>query len=147
MMRFIVAVILLISLIGCSSYTPQYVYTGGQMIPGRLISLSDGSLIPLQIELSNGQGQVFGTHPTTGEVFNGSYVGVADVRYTEYTTDNETTQAVEVSTSVPASAILLGDQGTVINILLHIKPGTAFIAPIGYGEGTDNHGEKYNLQF
>ncbi len=149
-MRSVAALLLALTLAGCA--VGGNIYSGGQMIPGRLVNLGDGALIPLQIELSTGQGRVFGTHPKTGEVFSGNYTAIPDTRVTQYSKDTllgpqTTQQAVEVSTSVPATVLLLGDQGTVINLSLRIKPGNAYVLPIGYGEGTDNKGGKYNLQF
>jgi hypothetical protein len=150
-MRFVASLCVLITIAGCA-VGGAYNYTGGQMIPGRLISLADGTLIPLQLELSTGQGRVSGINPKTGEAYSGNYTAIEDTKYTQYTRETllgsvNTQQAVEVSSSVPATAILVGDKGTVINLTMRIKPGNSSIAPIGYGEGTDNKGVKYNFQF
>ena len=149
-MKYFGIVILLISLVGCAP--ANYQYSGGQMIPGQLISLEDGVLLPLQIELSTGQGKVNATNPKTGEVLGGKYTAIPETKYVQYSTNTwlgpqDTQQAVEISSSVPATAVLVGDKGTVINLTMRIKPGNGSVAPIGYGEGTDNKGRKYNCQF
>ncbi len=150
LMRFVAVLILSASLTACAM--GPYMYSGGQMIPGRLVNLTDGTIIPLQLELSTGQGRMGGTNPKTGEVFDGNYTAIPETKYTQVSQPGflgfETThQSVEVSASVPATAILIGNQGTVINISVRIKPGDANTRPIGYGEGTDNKGGKYNFQF
>jgi hypothetical protein len=149
-MRLVAVLLTVLSLTGC--VTPGLQYSGGQMIPGRLVSLADGALIPLQIELSTGQGRITGNNLRTGELFNGDYTAIPDTRYTQYSKDTflgtqEIQQAVEVGSSVPATAILIGDKGTVINITMRIKPGNGYVKPIGYGEGSDNKSVKYNFQF
>lgn len=127
-------------------------YSGGEMIPCRLISLSDGTLFPTQIELSTGSGRITSTNPKSGETFYGNYTAISDDRYTQYSKETfwgtETTQqAIERSSSVPATAILVGDKGTVINIKMRIKPGNSQVLPIGHGDAEDNKGGKYNFQF
>jgi hypothetical protein len=150
MMR-IAIVILALAVTGCA-VGPYYSYTGGEMIPGRLISLEDGHLIAIQIELSTGAGKIIATDQKTGEIFSGNYTAVSEDKYIQYTRETfwgteRTQQAIEASSSVPATAILVGDKGTVINISMRIRPGGRNTLPIGYGEGLDNKGNKYNFQF
>lgn len=151
-LKLLSLILVAIVISGCATGGYKYQYAGGQMIPGRLISLSDGTLIPMQIELSTGQGAITASNPKNGEVFNGNYTAIPETKYVQYSRETflgaqNTQQAVEVSSSVPATAIIVGDKGTVINITLRIKPGNNHVAPIGYGEGTDNNGGKYNFQF
>ena len=47
-------ILLIISLGGCAVPTNQV----GDMIPGRIISLSKGTLLPMQIQLSYGSGKM-----------------------------------------------------------------------------------------
>lgn len=148
-MRFTVVLLMATLLTGCAVGNQ---YTGGQMIPGRLISLADGTLIPVQLELSYGSGRMTAINSATGETFTGNYTAVREDKYIQYSKETfwgteNAGQAVEVSSSVPATAILVGNKGTVINIKMHIKPGDNQVLPIGYGDGEDNKGGKYNFQF
>src|SRR5512138_2065231 len=147
-MRSLAVLLVAFILAGCA-IGPD-IYSGGHMIPGRLVDLSTGALIPLQLELSTGQGRVAGSHPKTGELFSGNYTAIPETKVVQYTRDTwlgpqTTQQAVEMSASVPATAILIGDKGTVINLSIRIKPGNAHVLPIGFGDGADNKGGKYNL--
>jgi hypothetical protein len=106
----------------------------------------------MQIELSTGAGKITAVDQKTGETFSGNYTAVSEDKYIQYTRDTfwgpeRTQQAIEASSSVPATAILVGDKGIVININMRIRPGDRNTLPIGYGEGVDNKGKKYNFQF
>lgn len=143
-MRFFIA-LFLVSLAGCAAPTHQ----AGDMIPGRIISLSKGTLLPMQIQLSYGSGRMTAVNPATGESFEGNYTAIQDTKHVQYSRptllgNQETHQAVESSTSVPASAVLVGNKGTVLSIKMQIKAGNP---PIGFGEAVDNKGDKYNVQF
>lgn len=149
-MRRAVILFSLLSLTGCAvGQVNRY----GEMIPGRLISLADGTLIPVQLELTTGSGRITAIHPTTGETFTGTYTAISEAKSTQYTKETfwggteQTQQAVETSASVPATAVMVGNKGMVINIKMRVKPGNARILPIGYGEAEDNKGGKYNFQF
>lgn len=131
---------------GCAVGTQ---YTVGDMIPGRIISLSTGTLYPMQIQLSYGSGRMTATNSTTGEYFEGTYTAISDARSVQYSRptllgEQETYQAVEKSNATPASAVLVGNKGTILNIKMQIQAGNP---PIGYGEAEDNKGGKYNVQF
>jgi hypothetical protein len=147
----VVTLLLVLLLTACAS-GPTYHYRGGEMIPGRLISLADGTLLPMQLELSTGSGRITAFNPVTNEKFSGNYTAVSEDKYIQYSKPSfwgseNTVQAVEMSSSVPATAIIVGDQGTVINIRIRIRPGNAHVLPIGYGDAEDNKGVKYNFQF
>ncbi len=144
-----VSVLFAILLSGCAV---GHSYVAGTMIPGRIVSLSSGIIYPMQIQLSQGSGKMTATNPTTGEYFEGTYTAVVGTRYTQYSKETfwgtETTQkAIETNTAVPASAVLVGNKGTVLNIKMLIQAGNQQRLPVGYGEAEDNKGEKYNIQF
>lgn len=50
----------------------------------------------------------------------------------------------QVSNVAPAQATLVGNKGTVITLNMQIQAGNP---PVGIGEGQDNHGKKYTIQF
>jgi len=78
---------------------------------------------------------------TTPGRFGSTNVDVA-ASGTEDTTSISTTS--RAPTKASALATLIGDMGTVIEIRMLIRPG---LRPHGYGDGTDNHGRRYQLQF
>lgn len=140
-----ILLLLIIFLSGCAVPTNKV----GDMIPGRIISLSKGTLLPMQIQLSYGSGKMTATNPTTGESFEGNYTAIQDTKAVQYSKptlfgDQETHQSFERSTTSPTSAVLVGNKGTVMNIKMQIQAGNP---PIGFGEAEDNKGEKYNVQF
>jgi hypothetical protein len=121
----------------------------GTYIPGRMVSLVDGKIIPLQVQLSYGSGQMNGTDPATGETFTGTYTAIQETSTNQVSTpsfwgDQDTAQEVKTSDVAQASAVLVGNKGTVFNIKMTVKAGNP---PIGFGEATDNAGKKYNVQF
>jgi len=122
------------------------------MYPGKIIKLSTGLTLPMQYELSSGQGRMTAQNPKTGENFDGTYTAIAETKVTQFSHTNfwgtkKDQQAVEVSNVVPGSVVLVGDKGTVIKFDIKVQPGNRYRLPIGYGEGEDNHGKKYHLQF
>ncbi len=122
----------------------------GDMLSGKIIRLSTGLILPMQIQLSrNGAGQMTATNPKTGELFDGTYRAISENKTIQYSKNSfwgntKTETAQEVSNMVPASAVLIGNKGTVLNIQMKIQPGNP---PIGYGEAQDNKGRKYSVQF
>ena len=62
-----VSVLFAILLSGCA--VGHYNYDAGDMIPGRIVSLSSGIIYPMQIQLSRGSGKMTATNPTDGRVF------------------------------------------------------------------------------
>ena len=109
------------------------------MLPGKIISLSDGTTLPMQIQTSYGSGKMTAYNPKTGENFEGTYTGVFNTTYSQASvwSGGQTTTGTlrETSNSVPASAVLVGDKGTVLNIRMLIQAGWR---PIGFGEAEDN---------
>ncbi len=102
-------------------------YREGDMLPGKIIKLTNGVVFPMYIAYSYGTGRMTATDPETGEVFEGTYTGVRD----------------GFSNTATATAVLLGTNGTVLNIRMKIQIGNP---PVGYGEGEDNKGRKYHIQ-
>lgn len=141
-----VSVLFAILLSGCATGPVNY---AGKMIPGRIVSLSDGRVYPMQIEVTQGSGKMTATNPTTGEYFEGTYTAVRETRQIQYSKPGflgaeETQTAVEISNTAPLSAVLVGNKGTVLNIKMQVQAGNP---PIGYGDAEDNKGGKYNVQF
>jgi hypothetical protein len=124
-------------------------YAVGNMLPGRITCLSDGKVYPALVEISYGSGKMTATDPNTGEYFEGTYTAILDQRVTQHSRETfwgteNAGQSVETSGVAQASAVLVGNKGTVLNIKMQVKPGSP---PIGYGEAEDNKGKKYNVQF
>jgi type IV pilus biogenesis protein CpaD/CtpE len=145
-MRMVVA-ILAILLAGCATEPDPYAM--GNMLPGKIISLSDGTIFPAQAEISSGSGRMTATNPVTGEVFEGRYTAIQENKVIQHVDNSfwgngDTSQAVETSDIAHGSAVLVGTKGTVLNIKLEVKAGHP---PIAYGDGEDNTGKKYNVQF
>jgi hypothetical protein len=99
------------------------------MIPGKLYSLKDGSVITCNLEYSTGQGKIEAKNPQTGEVFTGNYtvIFVSDIM-------------------ARGRGMMKGDKGTVIFITIECSRGTAWNFPVAYGDGEDNNGLKYQYQ-
>jgi hypothetical protein len=101
----------------------------------------------MQIELSYGSGSMSATDPVTGEVFNGTYTAILETHVIQHQSTSlfgSDATVTDTSGVAQGSAVLVGNKGTVLNLKLHIKPGTQ---PSGFGEAEDNHGKKYNVQF
>lgn len=138
-------VALALLLAGCATNP----YTLGSYIPGRIISLSDGKILPMQIQLSYGTGKMTAVNPDTGEFFDGTYTAIQETKSSQVSRptwlgDQETASEVTTSDLAQASAVLVGNKGTVLDIKMQIKAGSP---PIGFGEATDNAGKKYRVQF
>jgi hypothetical protein len=124
-------------------------YRAGSFIPGRIVSLSDGKILPMQIELSYGTGRMTAVNPETGEAFDGTYTAINETKSSEVSRptffgDQETASETTTSDIAQGSAVLVGNKGTVLSIKMQIKAGSP---PIGFGEATDNAGKKYHVQF
>lgn len=123
--------------------------TLGTMIPGRMTAMTDGRVLPLQIEVTTGSGKITATDPKYAETLSGAYTAMLETKVMQHTQstlfgDQVTGQTVETSGLATGSAVLVGDKGHVINLTMTIQPGNP---PHGFGEGVDNKGGKYNLQF
>ena len=154
MKKMIISITLLSLLFAGCAVVPQ-TQTGPIMIPGRMFNLKDGTEFVLAIERSSGIGIMTARNLVTGEQFAGNYTamltdgGVSTSTYN----NNWGFDAGTVTTNTPGTkavgkGILRGDRGTVISISMDIKPSyKAHINPSGFGDGTDNTGTRYQLQF
>jgi hypothetical protein len=136
----ILSVALAISLVGC-----------GVMLPGKMYSTSDGTESRFEIQTSHGSGDMTAFSPKTGERFTGQYTGTytgggsALVSTFNFQTGATSTGTVYMPPSgANARGILRGDKGTVIEVYLDIQTG---LRPRGHGEGIDNKGNRYQIQF
>lgn len=139
----------------------------GTILPGKLYSLHDGVVMEFQIERSYGTGGMYAQNIKTGESLSGQYTGTYKGGGTATTfgsggytgsTSNYTTGAMyqhsgQVNTTsttfIPptdatARGVLIGNKGTIIELYMEIRPG---IVPKGHGEGIDNKGNRYQVQF
>jgi hypothetical protein len=141
-MRIVVCLLALL-LSGCATEG----YAPGTMLPGRIISLADGTTLPMQYEFTSGSGKMTATNPVTAEFFQGTYTAVLETRVHTHQSNslfgNDDT-SVETADVAQGSAVLVGNKGTVLNLKLQVKVGNP---PSGFGEGEDNKGVKYNVQF
>jgi len=134
-------------LAGCATEPDPYGL--GSMLPGKIVCLSDGTVFPAQVEITTGSGRMMATNPVTGEVFEGRYTALQENKIHQnvdnsFWGNGDTSQSVEISDIAHASAVLVGNKGTVLNIKMEVKAGHP---PIAFGEAEDNKGVKYNVQF
>lgn len=121
------------------------------MIDGKMISMKDGTEYKFQIERSRGSGALKAWNPVTGEALTGQYTGKYTGGGATFGTvrNTATGQTSNVTLSRPPSGaeamgFMRGDKGTVIEVALDIVPG---LMPRGWGEGRDNAGNRYQIQF
>lgn len=141
-------------LAGCAT-GPQPV-SGPVMIPGRIYCLKDGAELQFAIERSSGQGMMTALNPVTGERFTGTYSAMVtegggveqSTIANNWGTTTGTVSKTTLATKAIGRGVLRGDKGTVISLTMDIKPSYhPAINPSGFGEGTDNNGLKYQIQF
>ena len=99
--------------------------------------------------MSHPTGTMTGIDPVTGEQFSGNYTFIVETKVVRQSQpgllfDEDTSRAVQTSNVAPGTAVLVGDKGTVINLTITAKAGSP---PVGLGNGEDNKGRKYTLQF
>lgn len=154
MKKILIPILISILLAGCQS-----------MLPGKLYSLQDANVMDFEIQTSYGTGDMTAYNHKTGERFTGQYTGtykgggtatsLGGGRYSgsSYSSGTISQHSGRVSstatTFIPPSdatarGVLMGDKGTVIELYMEIRPG---IVPKGHGEGIDNHGNRYQVQF
>lgn len=146
--------VLLALLSACASGPPPV--TGPVMIPGRIYCLKDGSELQFAIERSSGLGTMTAFNPVTGERFTGTYSAMItegggveqSTMANTWGTTTGTMSTVKAATKAEGRGVLRGDKGTVINLRMDIRPSYhPQINPSGFGEGTDNNGLGYQVQF
>lgn len=141
------------------------------MLDGKMYALGEQpTTLAFAIELSRGHGKMTAHNPITGEKFEGTYSAVfhrngGPTAVVIAPASNAPTplergiaqgsaQGAAIATATrPTRAtgkgVLIGDMGTTIEIALDITPG-GFLPgthPHGVGEGVDNKGRRYQVQF
>jgi hypothetical protein len=127
-----------------------------ERLSGRIYSLADGVVFPMEIETSYGHGAIRCDNPATGEHFEGTYSGVsggasgigtsttyASLRGVHGSATGWSGVFVQ-SLKANATALLIGDRGTILDCHMDIQCG---IRPHGVGVCADNTGKTYQLQF
>jgi hypothetical protein len=141
-------------LAGCAVGPPPV--SGPVMIPGRIYCLKDGTEFQFAIERSSGQGMMTALNTVTGERFTGTYSAMVtegggveqSTIANNWGTTTGTVSKTTLATKAIGRGVLRGDKGTVISFAVDIKPSYhPAINPSGFGEGTDNNGLKYQIQF
>ena len=110
---------------------------------GRLVSLQDGAVIPLQMQFTTMGGHMVGSHPGTGETFEGDYTATPE----RATARAGHTNVEAQSLTAPGSGVLVGNKGTVLDCQLMINAGSIVSHPTGTGTCTSQKGQRFRLQF
>jgi len=122
-------------------------FTGcvGRMLPGRMYATAIGNTLQFQIQTSYGNGRMEAYDPKTDERFSGEYSGFYKGQNSVYGSVGGTGVAlIQPPTGANAFGILVGDKGRTIRLYFEIKPG---IRPTGYGVGSDQNGNRYEVFF
>ncbi|BEQ13921.1 hypothetical protein [Desulfoferula mesophila] len=154
-MKALPALVILLAVTLCGCVTVPPAQQGPIMIPGSMFKLDDGTEFAFAIQRSSGTGIMTARNLKTGETFTGKYTAmlvdgsVSTGAYQNAWGFNAgTVTTSKAATKAVGKGILRGDQGTVISISLNIKPSWDYrVNPSGFGEGTDNKGVKYQVQF
>jgi len=154
-MKALPAFVVLLAVFFCGCAVAPPAHQGPIMIPGNMFKLDDGTEFVFAIERSSGIGIMTARNLKTGETFTGKYTamlvdgGVSTGAYQNAWGFNAGTVTTrKAATRGVGKGILRGDKGTVISISLDIKPSWDYrVNPSGFGEGTDNKGVKYQVQF
>ena len=117
----------------------------GGMIPGRMYTAASGRTLPFSIQTSYGNGKMEALDPATGEKFTGEYAAFYKGEESVHGHVGEAEVSLyKPPTGANAHGILVGDKGTTIRLYFEIKPG---LRPTGYGTGTDQNGNRYEVFF
>jgi hypothetical protein len=150
MKKNILMLSLLILALGCATVKPAQ----KTMLPGKIYSLKDGTALSFTIEMAVNSGDMTAYNPLTNENFTGRYTGIftgGGVSQSTATNNWGNTSGKVTTVSGPTGAkvkgILRGDKGTVIDLNMDVQPGTVRNPPTGIGEGIDNNGLHYQVQF
>ena len=136
MKKFLVVLFSVLALSACA----------GNYLNGKIVNIESGELLPMKIQTSYGQGNMEAYNSTTNEKFYGTYTALSEGSY-GMATNFATGQMVVVSSrsrNANAKALLTGDKGTTLLVFMQIEKG---FRPIGFGEATDNKGNKYHVEF
>lgn len=150
MRTYLVILSSLTILLGCATVKPVQ----KTMLPGKIYSLKDGTEMSFSIEMAVNSGEMTAYNPKTSETFTGQYTGIftgSTVSQSSATNAWGTTSGKVTTVTSPTGAkvkgILKGDKGTVMDITMDVQPGTVKNPPKGIGEGIDNNGLHYQVQF
>lgn len=150
-MKTILTLLLAITLTGCAT----------QSVSGRIYAIAEKTtVLDFTIVQEKGVKKMTAKNPATGENFAGectSIVTAYEPRAAVYTpppSGNAMARAIQqgaqigaatpIASQALARAILIGDQGTTIQLTMDVSTGPR---PHGHGEGTDNKGGRYQVQF
>lgn len=121
------------------------------MIQGKMFSLKDGTAMDFSFQYSSGTGAMTAFDSASNESYKGQYTATMSRETTRSTVKNSwghATGTIETE-SVPATTgrgILIGDKGTVIDVVFEFKLSDAGRHQ-GSGTGTDNRNIRYQIQF
>ncbi len=117
----------------------------GRMLPGRMYAIPTGNTLQFQIQTSYGNGRMEAYDAKTGERFTGEYSGFYKGQSSAYgSVGGAGVALIQPPTGVNAFGILVGDKGRTIRLYFEIEPG---IRPTGYGIGSDQNGNRYEVFF
>ncbi|WP_404422974.1 hypothetical protein [Nibricoccus sp. IMCC34717] len=117
----------------------------GIPLKGRMYDVQTGEQMEFVIHTSFGNGKMTASDPRTGETFEGEYSGIIDRSGVVTGTVNNKPVLLHTGNGhANARGILRGSKGTVIQVVLDIKPGAR---PRGNGEGVDQRGNRYQIHF
>lgn len=123
----------------------------GTMLPGTIYSTS-GRVLAFQIEKTASGGRVAATDASSGEQFDGSYVGISPTISTDMSASafsggasafggSSSTTSTNIAN---ARAFLRGSKGSMLTCEINIQKG---FQPRGIGSCHDQGGQNYVLQF
>ncbi|OPL15718.1 MAG: hypothetical protein AVO39_07090 [delta proteobacterium MLS_D] len=139
--------ILMAAVFGCS--LPRLPDGHVHMRQGKMISLSDGSEMTIEVQGTRGaiypEGVMLAVHPTSGETFRGKYYLVSESSTSTGVVQNKwgtkTGKITTTSENKYLKGVLKGNQGSVLHVDIAVgKQNSNF-----YGEATDAKGGKYQI--
>ena len=157
-----IMLLLLIIVAGCATGQQGRTINLGDMLPGEMISLKDGTKINCEIQfISSFQrgGTMTAFDPVSNESFTGQYrvllngggssTGVVRNSW-GFTTG--TVQTTSDPKNAVAMGVFTGDKDTIIDVSINLIPtkrnlDDSFLFFSGHGTGTDNHGVRYQIYF
>jgi hypothetical protein len=166
----IIVIFIFITGLLCGCTTPQPSSSGTATAPadpsdkwikGTLTCLESGTALSFRIQKKmawggSATGGVVAINPTTNERFSGQYTGMMESGHINssatatawgsggYATGSATGFTRWQSEMANAAATLNDQKGTVIQLRMQIHAGWS---PHGIGDGIDNHGNHYQVQF
>jgi len=147
-MNKVVAIATCCLLFGCANTGLKV----GDMLPGKIYAIDEARILPFEIEVTHGHGKVRAVDPITSENYEGTYGAVSESvvasgRTSTYGGKSPLTSYSSgraSSNMAVANAVLIGDQGNVLDCTIDIQKGKR---PRGIGTCKDSKGKTYRLQF